>query len=186
MHAEQEMQQIKGRIAEVYARREGLKQALDSGALAPRRGFAQLDATDRELSELDTRFKSLWDAAHPRGAAPHPAAGWARQTVFTPAQLDCVTAIMLKMLDGKCKMAAADRAALMAVYDVVKDHAGQGLAAAVHAAIAAARSAPDPHPDIHDWRLRAEAHVAKPVMKAFKQWLRVSMPLADQTGRHTT
>jgi len=186
MHAEQEMQQIKGRIAEVYARREGLKRALDSGALAPRSGFAQLDATDRELSDLDTRFKSLWDAAHLPGAAPHPAVRWARQTVFEPVHLDCVTAIMLKILDGKCKMAAVDQAALAAIYDAVKDRPGQGLAQAVHAAIAGARAAPDSDSDIHDWRVRAEAHIAKPVMKAFKQWLRASMPAADSAGRPTT
>lgn len=177
MPAEQEMQQIKVRIAEVYARREQLKQALDSGRLAPRAGFPQLEATDLELSALDTRYKTLWDAANPRPAA-HPAAAWARQTGFAPMQLDCVTAIMLKMLDGKCKMTAADQAALSAVYDVVRARAGHGLGAEVHALIESARQGGDTElaTAIHDWRVRAEAAIAKPTMKAFKQFLGAAMP----------
>lgn len=179
MPAEQEMQQIKGRIAEVYARRERLKQALASGTLAPRAGFAQLDATDGELSELDGRYKALWDAAHPRVAGtPHPATAWARTAVFEPAQLDCVTAIMLKILDAKCKMDESDRIALAAIYDVVKARPGQGLDVEVHALIARARRGMDAGlaDDIHAWRVRAEALIAKPVMKAFKQLLRAAMP----------
>ena len=179
MHAEQEMQQLKGRIAEVYARREQLKQALASGALAPRAGLAQLGETDRELSELDTRYKSLWDAAHGRASkVTHPAAAWARQAVFEPVQLDCVTAIMLKMLDAKCKMGETDEQALAAVYDVVMDRPGQGLDGSVHDLIAAARRGMDAESAerIRDWRVRAEAAIAKPVMKAFKEWLRAAMP----------
>lgn len=68
MNAEQEMAELKGRIAEVFARRERLKQELESGALPPRAGFARLEETDRELSALDSRFKTLWDAANPRAA----------------------------------------------------------------------------------------------------------------------
>lgn len=60
-----DIDRIKQRIAEVYARREQLKHALKTGALAPRAGLQQLDETDRLLSQLDTRFKKLWDAAQP-------------------------------------------------------------------------------------------------------------------------
>jgi hypothetical protein len=182
MPAEQEMQQLKRRIAEVYAQREQLKLALDTGALPPRAGFQRLEATDRALSELDTRYKTLWDAAHSRVAAPpHPAARWARETVFEPVHLDCVTAIMLKMLDAKCKMGEADKTALAAVYDVVKARPGQGLDAAVHGLIAAARLRPDADTAarIHDWRARAEAHIPKTTMKAFKQLLGAAMPRID-------
>jgi nitrite reductase/ring-hydroxylating ferredoxin subunit len=63
MHAEQEMQRIKNQIADVFARRERLKLSLDSGALTPRAGFQQLEAIDSELSELDSRYKRLWDAS---------------------------------------------------------------------------------------------------------------------------
>lgn len=63
LQPEQEIPHLKQRIASVYARREQLKQALELGGLAPRVGFAQLEATDQELSVLDSRFKQLWDAA---------------------------------------------------------------------------------------------------------------------------
>jgi ankyrin repeat protein len=76
MYAEQEMQQIKGRIAEVYARRERLKQALGCGELAPRTGLSQLDEIDRELSNLDSRYKSLWDAANPGVSLGRNLADW--------------------------------------------------------------------------------------------------------------
>lgn len=174
MPAEQEMQRLKGRIAEVYAQREHLKQALERGALAPRAGFAQLEATDRELSDLDARFKVLWDAAH---AAPHPASRWARGTTLEPRHLDCVTAIMLKILDAKCKMGEAEKTALAAVYDVVRLRPGQGLGDEVHALIAEARAGAALGEQIHAWRLRAEAHIPKPVMKDFKALLRASLPM---------
>ncbi|OYY94910.1 MAG: hypothetical protein B7Y41_04960 [Hydrogenophilales bacterium 28-61-23] len=169
---EQEIQHIKDCIATVYARRERLKLALETGAVAPRAGFAQLEETDRELSGLDSRFKQLWDAAH-------PAANWARRTVFEPIHLDCVTAIMLKILDAKCKMGAPEKTALTAVYDVIKDRPGQSLDDAVHGLIASARLGADADlaERIHAWRERAEAHIPKPVMKGFKQILRASLPM---------
>lgn len=185
MSAEPEMQQVKGRIAEVYVRRERLKQALADGALAPRAGFSQLEATDRELSDLDSRYKALWDAAHARTGAPsHPAAAWARATTFEPVQLDCLTAIMLKILDAKCKMGAADKAALVAVYDIIKDRPGHALGEDTHALIAAARQGMDAGlaSRVHNWRVRAEARIGKPAMKAFKQFLGAAMPRDETEG----
>lgn len=174
---QQEISQLKARIAEVYAQRERLKQAMETGALAPRTGLQQLDETDRLLSDLDTRFKTLWDAAQPA----HPATQWAHETPLEPAHLDCVTAIMLKILDGKCKMGEAEKAALTAVYDEVKGQLGQSLGEAVHALIAQARQATNPElaEAIHAWRVRAETQIPKPVMKGFKQLLRTSLPMPD-------
>lgn len=179
MNTQQEISQLKARIAQVYAQREQLKQALESGALAARDGLHLLDETDRILSHLDTRFKGLWDAARPAHPALHPAAQWALGTRFEPAHLDCVTAIMLKILDGKCKMGEAEKAALTAVYDVVRERPGQGLGDTVHALIAQARqhAGNDTAASVHAWRVRAEAHIPKPVMKGFKQSLRTSLPM---------
>lgn len=179
MNSEQEMQQLKGRIAEIYARRERLKRALETGELAPRAGLARLNEVDRELSGLDTRFKTLWDAVQTRTkTATHPAAQWALSTEFVPLHLDCITAIMLKTLDGKCKMGQAEKSALAAVYDVVKDRTGQGLAGEVHTLIAAARHGNyQVAEQIHHWRIQAETLIPKPEMKAFKQLLRIALPL---------
>lgn len=177
MSSELEMQQLKSRIAVVYGQREQLKRALDEGVLAPRTGLAQLEVVDRELSGLDSRYKALWDAAHPRRAI-HPAARWASETPFEPAQLDCVAAIMLKILDGKCKMAEADTLALTAVYDVVLGRPGEVLGADVHEAIDAARQGMDAAlaERIHALRIEAETRIPKPIMKGFKQWLGAAMP----------
>jgi hypothetical protein len=186
--AQHEISRIKNRIAQVYAQREQLKQALETGALAPRAGLPQLDETDRLLSHLDTRFKGLWDAARQGSTALHPAAQWALNTRFEPAHLDCVTAIMLKILDGKCKMGEAEKAALTAVYDAAMNRPGQSLGDDVHALIAQARQGTNHALDeaIHAWRVRAETQIPKPVMKGFKQLLRTSLPMTAPDPQEET
>ena len=178
-----DLYRLKTRIAEVYAQRERLKRELDTGVLAPRTGFIQLNETDRLLSDLDTRFKTLWDAVQQGKPAIHPATHWAHATPLEPAHLDCVAAIMLKILDGKCKMGEAEKTALTAVYDVVKTRPGLSLGDDVHALIAQARQGTPPAlaEAIHAWRVRAETEIPKPVMKGFKHLLRTSLPMtADQ------
>jgi hypothetical protein len=58
----EEMADVKARIAEVFARRESLKQGMGDGTIPPRQGFRELAEVDVELSALDLRFKQLWDA----------------------------------------------------------------------------------------------------------------------------
>lgn len=62
--AHQELLSLKSRIAQVWARRESLKKNLDTGNTPIQLGLRQLEAADRELSELDSRFKQLWDSAN--------------------------------------------------------------------------------------------------------------------------
>ena len=179
-----EISQLKSRIAEVYAQRERLKRELETGVLAPRAGFLQLNETDRLLSDLDTRFKTLWDAVQQGKPAIHPATHWAHATPLEPAHLDCVAAIMLKILDGKCRMGEAEKTALTAVYDVVKTRPGISLGIEVHALIAQARQGTHPAlaEAIHAWRMRAETEIPKPVMKGFKHLLRTSLPMTADQG----
>jgi hypothetical protein len=178
-----DLHRLKIRIAEVYAQRERLKRELETGMLAPRAGFIQLNETDRLLSDLDSRFKTLWDAAQQSRPAIHPATHWAHATPLEPAHLDCVAAIMLKILDCKCKMGEVERTALTAVYDVVNTRPGLSLGDDVHTLIAQARQGTTPAlaEAIHAWRVRAETEIPKPVMKGFKHLLRISLPMtADQ------
>ena len=56
-----EMNDLKQRIASVFAKREHLKDAMSQGQVAPHEGFRDLEALDSELSDLDSRFKHLWD-----------------------------------------------------------------------------------------------------------------------------
>jgi hypothetical protein len=58
---QQRMQQLKQQIAQVFAEREQLKQALENGSVKPSAGFSRLDAIDLALSRLDSEFKTLWD-----------------------------------------------------------------------------------------------------------------------------
>lgn len=72
MNDQQEILELKARIARVFKQREDLKAALERGEISASRGFAQLEQVDLELSGLDSRFKTLWDAARPRNKETTP------------------------------------------------------------------------------------------------------------------
>ena len=112
-------------------------------------------------------------AIHP-AAQLHPAAQWAVLAGFTPEQVDCTTAVVLKILDNKCKMLPGEKLAVMAIYDAVRHLAAPLFDRAVHDAISAARLQPDPTAldAIHPLRVHAEAAIPKPVMKHYKAFLR--------------
>jgi hypothetical protein len=105
---------------------------------------------------------------------PHPAAAWALCTHLAPIQVDCITAIMLKILDGKCKMDAAEKQAVAAIYHAIQPRPGQLLNPAVHALIARALARLDEHlvEEIYEQRVLAETMISRPVMKGFKALLR--------------
>ena len=104
----------------------------------------------------------------------HPAAEWADKTVLSPSQIDCTTAIMLKILDYKCKMSYEAQEALIAIYQVVKTREAALFDAEIHALITQAEQQPTEHvvQQIHELRVYAEQTIPKPVMKAYKQFLR--------------
>ena len=108
---------------------------------------------------------------------PHPAARWAETAPLDPLQIDCVTAVMLKILDNKCKMNSEEQIALMAVYSVVKARDGVLFGDAVHEVIEHAMHVGDQTSNerIHDLRLHAEQEIPKAVMKHFKRYLRESL-----------
>lgn len=104
----------------------------------------------------------------------HPAAEWALENDFDAAQIDCTIAVVLKILDNKCKMLPGEKAAIMAIYDIVKQQHGKLFTAEVTQVIDAARlktSSTLAH-TIHELREYAEANIPKPTMKAFKAILR--------------
>lgn len=107
-------------------------------------------------------------------ASLHPAAAWARRAPLEPIQVDCITTLMLKILDGKCKMAGSEKEAVAVIYDAIQPRPGALLDPAVHALIARARPRPDAGQveAIYEQRLLAETMLSRPVMKGFKAWLR--------------
>lgn len=111
---------------------------------------------------------------------------WAAAHPLTPAHVDCATAVMLKILDGKCKMAEDEKAVMAQLYDAVKGREGRLLGAAAHALIAQARGNDDPELRelVYEKRVLAETMISRPVMKGFKALIR-EQGLFEGMGTHS-
>lgn len=101
-------------------------------------------------------------------------ARWAREAALTPLDVDCAVTLMLKIIDGKCKMDAADRAAMEVIYDQLGGRSGERLDPGLHELIARTRHGADAHErlEVYEQRLLAETTLSRPVMKAYKAMLR--------------
>lgn len=99
---------------------------------------------------------------------------WAKQTQFDPLQIDCATSLMLKILDGKCKMNDGEKQVMAVIYDVIKHKPGKLLEPSVHQLIALARNESNEQliEEVYEQRLYAEQMISRPVMKAYKAMLR--------------
>ncbi|MDP3540394.1 MAG: hypothetical protein Q8S26_16990 [Azonexus sp.] len=108
-------------------------------------------------------------------------ARWAEEHPLSPIQVDCATAVMLKILDGKCKMAAAEKVVMEQLYDHVKTCPGLGLGEETHRLIATARSISNDGLKnfIYEKRVLAETMISRPVMKGFKAMIRQQGLLLD-------
>lgn len=103
----------------------------------------------------------------------HPAAEWAAQTEFTTTDVDCTITVVLKILDGKCKMLPGEKAAIFEIYDVVRGDESFIFDYDVRRVIDQARQQDATVMDrIHELRVFAEASIPKPVMKKYKAMLR--------------
>jgi len=107
----------------------------------------------------------------------HPASQWAQTAQLSVSDLDCITTVMLKILDGKCQMNEDQRHAYISIYNVTKVRPGSLLGDEVHQAIDTARqlNRQDIRDHIHQLRLEAEAAIPKPVMKSFKAMVREAL-----------
>lgn len=99
---------------------------------------------------------------------------WLEANPLEPIHIDCTTTVMLKILDGKCKMNSDEKVVMAALYDAVKHKPGELLGRDIHELIsaAAARSDDDILELVYEQRLYAEQMIARPVMKAYKAMLR--------------
>lgn len=104
----------------------------------------------------------------------HPAALWSKEAGFSPSDVDCTFTVMLKILDGKCKMDASEQAALIAIFDTVKYLPRDRLDESILQAIELARPTPTDNikDKIHKLRVYAESVVPKSTMKEYKKMLR--------------
>ena len=108
---------------------------------------------------------------------PHPAAVWAQNVQLNTLQIDCVTAVVLKILDNKCKMNLEEQLAMLAIYREVRARQGALFDEGVHQTIEHALRISDVRisRQIHEYRMYAEQAIPKPIMKYFKQYLRESL-----------
>jgi hypothetical protein len=110
-------------------------------------------------------------------------ASWLTRVTLQPAEIDCANAVMLKILDGKCKMPADEKQVMAELYRQLDGRSGPLLGEAVHRLIAEAGDRPDEamRNRIYEQRVLAETRIARPTMKAFKAMIRRTglLDLAD-------
>ncbi|WP_150051495.1 MULTISPECIES: hypothetical protein [Methylomonas] len=100
---------------------------------------------------------------------------WATAYELNPIQVDCAVTVMLKILDGKCKMPEHEKVIMTLLYDRIKMRKGQILNNELHALIAQARVQPTDETlkmQVYEQRLLAETALTRPVMKKFKAYIR--------------
>lgn len=99
---------------------------------------------------------------------------WAKNHPLSPLHVDCVTTVMLKILDGKCKMNTEEKVVMALLYEQVKYCPSQLLGADIHQLIADSRDHLDDATKmlIYEQRLLAETRLSRPVMKSFKALIR--------------
>lgn len=106
--------------------------------------------------------------------SPDEIVEWAAAQLLAPSDIDCTTTVMLKILDGKCKMGPGDKDAIPLLYDATRHRAGRLLGEDMHALIARARNGEREAlvTEIYEHRVLAETAISRPVMKAYKAKLR--------------
>lgn len=111
-------------------------------------------------------------------------AAWALAHLVEPVDVDCTTTVMLKILDGKCKMGPRDKDVIPLLYDAIRDRPGRMLGADMHALIARARGGEREAlvAQIYEHRVLAETAISRPVMKAYKARLREAGVLGGSGG----
>lgn len=99
---------------------------------------------------------------------------WVATHPLSPIEVDCAIAVMLKILDGKCKMASTEKEVMTLLYEQVKQLPNQLLDKEIHQLIAKARQHLDDEQRlfIYEKRVLAETMISRPVMKGFKARLR--------------
>jgi hypothetical protein len=114
---------------------------------------------------------------------------WLATNPLSPTHVDCATAVMLKILDGKCKMDADEKTVMAVLYDAVKHQTGEQLGADIHAliaeSIAQARDELNEPQRLHiyEQRVLAESMISRPVMKGFKAMIRENGLLGERLYR---
>lgn len=105
-------------------------------------------------------------------------AAWAAAADFNLQQVDCLTTLMLKILDGKCKMDEDTQTSARVIYEQAHRNRSHLFDPNIHALIQQVFDRPDllSLRYVHELRQYAESAIPKSVMKGFKQYLWENMP----------
>lgn len=99
---------------------------------------------------------------------------WVKMRSLSTSDVDCVVTVMLKILDGKCKMKAEEKVVMTCLYDATRHMPGKLLGEEIIKLIKTARegNSESLRMEIYEKRLLAETQISRPVMKAFKARIR--------------
>jgi len=101
---------------------------------------------------------------------------WVNNHLLSASEVDCATTVMLKILDGKCKMKAVEKHVMAALYDAVRNQPGEQeeIGSPMHQLIDSVRwdLSEDNKLRVYEKRVLAETMISRPVMKAFKGRIR--------------
>lgn len=99
---------------------------------------------------------------------------WSNNHPFEPIHVDCTTTVMLKILDGKCKMSSDDKIVMSQLYDVVKNLPGKIFGEEFHILIKTARQqrTDEIKNYTYEKRVLAETMLSRPVMESYKAMIR--------------
>ncbi len=103
-----------------------------------------------------------------------PADQWLKAQQLSPIEVDCVTTLMLKIIDGKCKMNSQDKTLISELYQLTQIQSGILFDDTYHQLIASALTLTSEElvDNVYEKRVLAETQISRPVMKAFKKRLR--------------
>ena len=98
---------------------------------------------------------------------------WCEHSSFSAVQLDCLTSLMLKILDDKCQMDEMHQDVIKAMYSITGERVGVLFDPNIHLFIQQVLQESTPVYDlhIHELRLYAESAISQQEMKSFKQFL---------------
>ena len=96
-----------------------------------------------------------------------PVERWLSCNTLSQVEVDCAIAVMLKIIDGKCKMASGEKRVMTALYDAVKSRTHTLLNPSVHGLIAISRDCADETLQlrVYEQRVLAETMISRATMK---------------------
>ncbi|WP_018277231.1 hypothetical protein WKI13_14160 [Teredinibacter turnerae] len=103
-----------------------------------------------------------------------PLKDWLAANPMSPSDVDCATTVMLKILDGKCKMKPVEKQVMTLLYSSVSHLPGNLFDESMHQFIERTRHSltEDIKLEIYEQRVLAETVLSRPVMKEFKARIR--------------